>query len=188
MRQTLESMLAPITARINAEKIEAKLKSEPKEKTFHEKELDRMAADPANGLHKAAIAVGKKNAEEFINAALDRHHKDHKANLGVFRDVYHMSPQKCEEDFIQKSCSDMKTREFEKRDPGYEQTVLRLYKPVGDLTPMKQRMVQLFNDAVQEKWRKQGYLHDEEFCKNAASEYCLKRNESDSQLRDFKLK
>lgn len=199
MEQTL--MTAPtakmMQASMNANSMKAKLEKEEEEKkvkaknedlSFHEKEVMRMQNDPNNVIHQAAIAIGKKNAEEFINSALDRNHPDHNKNFPVFRDVYGLDTAKCSQDFIDKSCSDMKTRAYEKKDPAYEANVLRLYKPVGNVTTMKQKLYQNFVDGASDKWKKSGYQFDSDYIDKLAKNYILQRNEGLSDLKDFQLK
>ena len=59
-----------------------------------------MNADPANGTLIQAIARGQKSASDFIKAASDSTHPNHKNAFPEFRNKFDLDARKVENHFV----------------------------------------------------------------------------------------
>ena len=183
--QTLSSLLNPVTAKIKAE-VEAK--ANPPEKTFHEREIDRMNADPANGTLIQARARGLKAASDFIKAASDSTHPNHKNAFPEFRTRFNLDSKKVENHFIAVASKELGARPYELQDPSYESALIRAYAPstVTDLTT--QSMYNLFCEGMRKKWSESGYSRDAEVVAELAVTYGMKKRDHQLEYKQFEPK
>jgi hypothetical protein len=180
MSQTLASLLGTATAKAGNAK-----KEEEREKTFHEKELDKMREDPANQKLVQAKAIAKASADSFMKSCTDTQDRNHKDNFMQFKNEFELDVKKVDEHFLNKICSEMNAREYEKKDPNYEANLKRKYKPVGITAPMQMTIYSNFCADLDDKHARVGYKGDAKFCKNYCETYGLAPNDNIIDLRNI---
>jgi len=185
--QSLSSVMGNVTAKIKTAEV-AKAESEKKEKTFHQKELARKDADPNNSNFKGARALGLARAKDFLTAAVSPHRPDHEDAFKIFKEKYDMNAGAVDEDFVDHACAELEAYPPEIADPAYEATLMRKYKPQGDVEPAKQKFYENFCDALRQKWNRVGYRGDRDFVQAYSDKYNLKPNERLQELIDFQPK
>jgi len=176
MKQTAEQMMQVATARGTANDskvsntIVAKSGNVQTEKTFHQKELLKKIADPANADYEGAKLLGQARARAFIKSATDTQDPDHEETFKVFNTVHNLSADTVEKHFIDQTCHEMSAFPYELENPTYEKHLLERRKPKNDISPIKQKFYDNFVAEMRKKWDKVGYKGDKKF----VNEYCLK--------------
>jgi len=99
-----------------------------------------------------------------------------------------MNSKDLEDDCVRQACDELNAYEYEMRDPAYEDNIMKKYKPVGEVTPEKMKIVDSFFDELRKKWQRQGYKGDRTFVDAFTSKYSIKPNDSVQQLKDFQPK
>jgi hypothetical protein len=186
MSQTAQGLLNANKARLQAEK-PAKEVILNKAKTFHQKQLEKKAADPENTGFHGAVALGRASAKAFLRSVIDPKHPDHEKNLATFKNDHGSDSRKTITRFIDQACKDLDEGPFELADPAYEQHVIAKYKPQGNVTHEQVAFHNNFQKAMGDKWARAGYAGDQPFVDAYTDKYGLKPT-NDSGLRDFALR
>jgi len=179
-----------LNSAISAVKAQVKKPEENKEpeKSFHQKEREREAADPENTAYKTAVNLGKIRSADFIKSAHDRFSKDHDKCLERFKDEFELDHKKVEEHFINEACAELDAHPYEKKDPAYEENIFRKYKPSGDVPAARHKFYDEFCDAMREKWMRRGYSGDAAFIDAYCHKYPVLPNDHISSLKEFQPK
>ena len=99
-----------------------------------------------------------------------------------------MNSKYLEDDCVRQACDELNAYEYEMRDPAYEDNIMKKYKPVGEVTPEKMKIVDSFFDELRKKWLRQGYKGDRTFIDTFTNKYSIKPNDNVQQLKDFQPK
>jgi hypothetical protein len=148
-------------------------KKEEKERTFHQKEIDRMNADPENKTYMVAKELGMKLSNDFLKSATDTHASNHEQCFDRFKYEFGLDSKKVDDYFIDEACKNLNAREFEKSDPNYEENLLKKYRPC---------------EAMKEKWTKRGYRGDRAFVSAYTGKYPVIANDLSVSLKEFEPK
>jgi hypothetical protein len=184
MQQTMATLMNANTVRA---KLEEKADEDKKEKelSFFDRERQRKYDDPQNSAYENAKALGKADAIAFLNSATSEHHIQHKASFARFRDEFDLDAKKVEDYFVAKKCEEKKAFPYDLEDPNYSRTLKLKYKPSSDSTKEKMKLYDNFCNALDEKHSRVGTKGDAEWVRNYTSNYCLKANEADMNLKSF---
>ena len=183
--QTAQALMNVNTAKA---KLAEQDEEDKKAKTFHEKEIDKMRDDPDNRLHKAAVALGHKRASEFLSYVTNPNHVQHDRAYKRFKDEFDLDSKKMTHHFVSEAEDELDAHEYEKKDPAYEATVLRKWKPESVTSSVEQKFYDNFCEMLKDKWSRSGYRHDKAVIENYAHKYGLKAVLNNVDLMNFEPK
>jgi hypothetical protein len=196
MPQSLASTISLATSRMKVADAEAKSSlpktgsqnqpQPPTDESFHSLEMKRLSKDPQNLAHQKSITEGKLMAREFMNEVSTVQHPLHEKSFAKYSDVYNCNAQVAENDFIARAALKNGTSPVEKKNPTYEDTLLKKYKPVDSgVTDLSLKFYTAFVDSMEQKWNRVGYKGDREHCSTFCSKYGLIQNNNIHSLKEF---
>ncbi len=186
--ESLGRTLNVVSAKLKDEKAAAAPVEESAKPTFHARERERRANDPENKHLQDAIEAGKARAADFMKSVLDKNHPDHEGAFRIYQDLCGMDTRKAVDHFIESTCREKGARPFEIADPGYEQNIIRKYKPQGNITHEALAFFDIFKSELRAKWDSKGYKGDTEFLEKLSNKYNLPHNDQTLDMRNIKPK
>lgn len=130
--------------------------------THFDRVMKREKEDPGVHVreHWNAVAMGQKNADNFMNKVTDPTHPDHGDALTAYLDKYNGKREAVEKDHINKAVKLMNAPAQYLPNQAYEQGVLSSFKI---RTPEDQAFFNKFKQYISDKWKAQGYDQDSQF-------------------------
>jgi hypothetical protein len=156
--------------------------------TFHARQRVAQRDDPDNNAYRQALSNGTAAAHNFLGAVKNPVHPDHEKNLKVFKQSHGMDENNTIADFRARACRDADVGPRELADPGYEQHILRPYKPTGNATATQLAFHHNLATALRCKWDVVGYGGDKDFIEDYCNKYGLTRDDSTVEMRHIQPK
>ena len=133
--------------------------------THFDRVMKREKEDPGVHVreHWNAVAMGQKNADNFMNKVTDPTRSGHGEALTAFADKYNGKRENVEKDHINKAVKLMDAPAQYLQNQAYENHVLSSFQ-IGNETD--QAFLNKFKDYIKTKWAAQGYDGDVDFYKD----------------------
>jgi len=83
--------------------------------------------------------------------------KTHEQDFATFKNKFHSNAKEAEDYFVSQKIAAKKVSLIEKRDPSYEEMLLKKYKATGDVTDVQAKFYKSLEDSLRQKWFRAGY-------------------------------
>jgi|GEM_PF-4031967 len=133
--------------------------------THFDRVMKREKEDPGVHVreHWNAVALGQKNADNFMSKVTDPTHPDHGDALTAYSDKYNGKREAVEKEYINKAVKLMDAPAQYLPNQAYENNVFSSFQI---RTPEDQAFLNKFKDYMKTKWAAQGYDGDADFFKD----------------------
>lgn len=164
--------LGATTAKINAEKVQAKAAVEKKDKpaTFHQKELVRKNTMTDEKM-KAAETAGHCKATGFFGKLHEPAHPEHSAVLSEFKNKYGGSEAKARAGLMADAMREYDCHPIENRDTSFEAKTLEQNRPKLNASKTDLAHYDILKDSLIAEWAARGYSGTDDVIKNWKAKY-----------------